>query len=288
VAESFFDRLFGLATSSTSTSAMPGVLLTAAETAAWFRRHEETDVVHLAHVLLAMIDVQKRLAARGLHVDDAIAVVTQLFEDCSLTEDEERRPTRSAKLAERVQIATHSGVLTTTRLVDALANDLPRELGFVRAPLQASASELGALFDAKLSARGTSLTFDGWDPDLRNCFGLLQKLTDDRWPSWSMTPIALFLALLAYKPYYASLTSRGVDIKALMRDFGESLPKRSTPAPPRPKTLEPSLGPSLYALVLRAERYAAEDSSDVRLRHVLTALHDETEIAAFVDRLAGA
>ena len=41
----------------------------------------------------------------------------------------------------------------------------------------------------------------------------------------------------------------------------------------------------MFAVSLRAERYAAADASDVRLRHLLQALHEEPHLKASIDML---
>jgi hypothetical protein len=114
----------------------------------------------------------------------------------------------------------------------------------------------------------------------------MQQLSDKRWQSWQMSPMSLFVSLLSYKPYFAYFKGRGHDPVVLMNEIAESLPEPTWPVRPRPATLTPVVSPALFALLLRAERYAAADATDVRLRHLLHALHDEAAIAPWIDRIA--
>lgn len=179
-------------------------------------------------------------------------------------------------------------MLSTARFVEGIAAALPPELGFLRRPLAACAGELGTTFDASVSStRDGGLTFEAWDPDLKKCMGLMQHLADDCWKTWQLAPVQVFFALLAYKPYFAHFKARGVDPTAVIRDLGEAQPPPSWPVRDRPEGLVPTVGPALFAVVVRAERYAAADASNVRLRDLLLALHDEPLLAGAIDQLVG-
>ena len=270
---------------------MTGMLLRSGRVSAWLRRHRVARLEHVVRALVDVADVQSALETRGIHDADVIAVLTQLQEDIARCDDDDpdTEPPFDPALDQLTKGATVNGLLSTTRFVEGLAAALPPELAFVRRPLAACAGELGATFDAVLSStKDGSLTFDAWDPQLKTCVGLMQQLSDKRWQSWQMSPMSLFVSLLSYKPYFAYFKERGHDPVALVNELAEGMPKPTWPVRPRPASLTPSVNPALFALLLRSERYAAADATDVRLRHLLHALHDERAIAPWIDRLASA
>jgi hypothetical protein len=200
---------------------------------------------------------------------------------------EDEAPPFAPRLDETVAKARIEGVCRTGKLVEGVAHALPRELKFLRAPLASVAHDLGDLFDARISFSDQGLTFEAWDPELKAAAGLQQHLVDTRFKSnWWMTPATYFLGILLHKPYREAFAKRGIDAKQLLDDMVAALPPPPKWTRERPDAVTPSIAPHLYALFLRAERYAAEDASDVRLRHALAALHDERELALWVERLA--
>jgi hypothetical protein len=245
---------------------------------------------HIVSVLVDLTDVQKALEARGMNIADVQAVIAQLVADRPswAADAPEVEPKFDPRLDPLTDGARVNGALSTARFVEGVAAALPPELAFVRRPLATCAVELGATFDAAVACtKDGGLTFEAWDPDLQKCMGLMQSLADDRWKTWELGPTQTFLALLAYKPYFAHFRARGVDPVTVMRDLGATLPPPTWPVRDRPEGLVPTVGPALFAVVLRAERYAAADASNVRLRDLLLALHDEPWLAAPIDRLAG-
>lgn len=265
-----------------------GMLLNGARVLAWKHRHLTADLEHLVHMLVDMVDVRRALDARGVHADDVLGVTRQLMEDMAKRDADspDLPPDYAVRLDTITNAAMVGGAVSTSRFVTVIAEALPAELAFLRRPLAACATELAATFDATTSSKDGGLTFEAWEPELKTCMGLMQHLSDKRWEAWQMGPMHIFIALLCYKPHFAYFKARGHDPRALMLDLDATLPPVDWPQRGRPEGLTPALGASLFALILRAERYAASDATNVRLRHVLLALHDEPEIRPWIDRLA--
>jgi hypothetical protein len=285
---SVIESLFGRGGS--KQPSMGGMLMRASRILAWKHRHDVARLEHLETVLVELVDVQKALEARGAHVADVQAVLAQLLDDLPRRDADapEIAPTFDPRFESLMTGAVVGSAISTVRLVDGIAGALPPELAFLRRPLAATATELGATFDATLSStKDGGLTFEGWDPELKKCMGLMQRLADERWGSWSLEPRHLFLALLFHKPYFAYFRARGQDSVALIGEMASRGGTPTWPARDRPPSLIPEISPRLFALMLRAERSAASDATDVRLRHLLLALHDEPDLMLAVDRLAG-
>lgn len=282
---SLLDRLLaGVSPKTTSIRGMASTLLASPLLVAARMGHAEADVEHLVRVLLGLVDVRRALEARGVYPDDALAVVDQLLDERAAAE-EGVSPIRGRRLQAVNELATRGGG-SSADVIRAVAAALPRELVFLRKPLEGAALDVAPLYDGALSAADGAMTFAAWDPDLRGCMGRMQSLADTKWKSWAMSPLTLLLALLCTRAYYEPLKARGIDILALIKEIGAAMPApRWTREPPEGHV--PSIGPMLYATILRAEHYAADDASDVRLRHLLTALHDEPELAPWVERIAG-
>jgi ATP-dependent Clp protease ATP-binding subunit ClpA len=269
---------------------MGGMLLRSALVTAWTRRHDTVRLEHLASALVDVSDVAKALEARGMHVADVEAVVAQLVDDLPSRDADapDTEPTFDKALDPITNAAMVKGALSSARFIENIANALPSELGFLRRPLAASAPELGTTFDAPIAyGEKSGLTFEGWDVDLQKCLGLMQTLADTRWDSWQLGATHLFLALLGYKPYFATFKARRVDPAQVIRDLGERMPALRWDHRKRPEGLVPTIGPTLFAVILRAERHAAADASDVRLRHLLLALHAEPHLKESIDQLVG-
>ena len=270
---------------------MPGMLVRGARVLAWQHRHALVRLEHFVSVLVDLVDVQKALETRGVNVADVQAVMAQLLDDQPRwgADAPDVEPQFDPSLDPLMAGARLNGVLSTARFVDGIATALPPELGFLRGPLAASAAELGATFDATIaSTKESVLTFEAWDPELKKCMGLMQHLTDKEFTtSWEMGPVQLFGTLLGYKPYFTRFKGRGVDPLMVLRELGESRLAPTWPVRDRPVGLVATVGPALLALVVRAERYAADDASNVRLRDLLLALHDEPLLARSVDQLVG-
>lgn len=290
---SVLESLFGASGSSGGAQGkrpnVAGMLLNSARVLAWKHRHPTADLEHLVHVLVDIVDVQRALDTRAVHAGDVLGVTRQLMDDLPKRSADapDVQPAYTARLDGITSVAMVGGVVSTARFVTGIAEALPPELAFLRRPLAACAPELAATFDASLSSKDGSLTFEAWDPELRTCMGLMQHFSDKRWESWQMAPMHLFFALLGYKPYFAYFKARGQDPMALLRDLDASIPEPDWPVRGRPADLTPALSPSLLALVLRAERHAASDATDVRLRHLLQALHEEPELTRWIERLIG-
>jgi len=266
------------------------MLLRGARILAWKHRHALVRLEHVVSVLVDLVDVQKALDTHGVNLADVQAVVAQLVDGRPRWAEDapEVEPKLDPRLDPLTDGARVNGALSTARFVEGVAAALPPELAFVRRPLAACAAELGTTFDAAVACtKDGGLTFEAWDPDLQKCMGLMQHLADDRWKTWELGPTQTFLALLAYKPYFAHFRARGVDPVTVMRDLAAALHPPAWPVRDRPEGLVASVGPALFAVVLRAERYAADDASDVRLRDLLLALHDEPMLAGAIDQLVG-
>lgn len=292
---SLLDRLFR---SERPLLGMSGTFLTAAEVTAWTYRHRQTEILHLVLVIVRLRDVSDALAKRGVLTADVLAVLGELLAELpTRAEDEDLRPLLAPDLSALWKSATaprRDDAGAASRVLEETALQLPRELTFLKKPLLAAAAEVAPIFDRSLTAASQEggLSLSAWEPTLAGVVGLMQKQTDERWKSWSIRPIHLFLAVLTAKVFHDAFVARGVDIRTLLGDLGraiaamnESLGLTALRARERPASLVPSISPALFAVLLRAERYAAEDASEVRLRHLLASLHDEPELAPFVARL---
>ena len=281
---SLLDKLIaGVSPGRTTSQGMARALLGIGPVVAQVRGHGEADVEHLLSVLLGLVDVRKALEARGAHPDDASAVVEQLLDE-RLVVEEGVTPTLSPRLRAVLDRTTRAGG-SSTDLIASVAAALPRELAFLRSALEGAARDVGPLYDGALSSLRGGLSFEAWDHDLKLTMGIMQNQAD-RWRLWLMRPLGLFVALLTTKAYAGPLKARGIDIDALFKELEASLPASRWTRDP-PVGWVPGMDPALYAVILRAERYAAGDASDVRLRHVLAALHDEPDLAPWVERIAG-
>jgi len=282
---SLLDRLIaGLSPGGASTRGMASNLLASPLVVARRAGHAQADVEHLLHLLLGLSDLGRALQKRDVYPDDVRAAVEQLLDERP-SHEEDVAPTRTPRLRTVNDLALRLGG-SSADVIASVAAALPRELAFLRRPLEDSARDVASLYDGALSGKAGAMTFRAWDPDLRACMGTMQALVDKDWQSWFMSPLALLLTLLCAKRYSEPLKARGVHAVKLMEEMGDALPRsRWTRLPPAGHTA--GVGPALYAVILRAEQYAADDASDVRLRHVLASLHDEPELAPFVARLAG-
>ena len=246
--------------------------------------HPQADVEHLLHLMLGLSDLGKALRKRDVYPDDVTAAVEQLLDDRP-SHEEDVTPVRTPRLQTVHDLALRLGG-SSADVITSVAAALPRELTFLRRPLEESARDVASLYDSALSGKDGAMTFRAWDVDLRGCMGLMQSLVDTDWQSWFMSPLSLLLTLLCAKRYHEPLKARGIDAAKLVGEIGSSLPHSHWPRLP-PAGHTAGISPSLYALILRAEQYAADDASDVRLRHLLASLHDEPELAPFVARMAG-
>ncbi|HEY8077199.1 MAG TPA: hypothetical protein VIF62_23895 [Labilithrix sp.] len=282
--QAFFDRLLG---TSKHASPMVGMVLLSAKCEAWMRRHPETGILHVVARLLALVEVERALGSRGASVQDARAVVDQLLDELPDT-GRESEPPFAAALDAVVVSSRQRGDDAMGAFIGALADALPAEIHFLRAPLAASASELAEAFGGSIARRTSGntqeLTLEGWTEDAKTVVAMAQLHSDAKWKNWTIGPRHVFIAVLGYKKMFAALKARGVDPLALIRELSAALPVEHW-ARERPEGFTPRIGAAGYALLVRAERYAADDRSDVRLRDVLAALHDETELAPWIERL---
>jgi hypothetical protein len=288
VLSSVLDSLFGHL--GRKRTIMVGLVLRGASVLAWKHRHPVVRLAHVVNVLVDIVDVERATEARGVVTADVQAVLAQLLDDMPRWDAEgpETEPKFDPRLDALTTAAKVNGVMSTARFVDAIAAALPPELGFLRRPLAACAAELGETFDASVSStKDGGLTFEAWDHELKLCMGLMQHMADGRWKTWQLGVTQAYLALLTYKPYFAHFKARGVDPAILIRELGESYATPTWPVRDRPEGLVATVGPALFAAILRAERYAAADATNVRLRDLLLALHDEPSLATSIDKLVG-
>jgi hypothetical protein len=277
---SLLDRLFG-----SSMAGVAGSLLSSARTVAWIRQHQQVTLPHVVSRLFLLEDAHRTLDANGLSTDDAIAVVDQLLDELPTDRNDDTTPPPYASVLDRICDRARAGGHTPMgAFVTELARELPRELGFVRAPLVASAPKLGKLFDVPLGHRGQELSLEGWHEGAKECLVIAQGLADTKWKVWMIGTAHVLFAILCWAPFADTLKAKGIDTVALIREIGATMPK-----PPwarrRPDGIKPGFSAGVLALIIRAERYAAEDAGDVRVRHLLAALHDERDLAPFVARL---
>ena len=294
---SLLDRLLGSdrrASSASDLSGMGASFVVAAETTAWTHRHRHVEPLHVVWTAVRLSDVAAALEARHVLPADVVEVMGELMSELPTRPlDEDLKPLASAELTQLWTASKVDGVILPSRLLERLALDLPRELTFLRKPLLAAAAEVAPIYDRSLTVnREGALTLAAWDKTLASVVALAQSQTDERWKkTWAIRPINLFVAVLVAKVFHDAFVARGVDVTALLKDLSRSLQERNqtiglrADLRDRPADLTPSMSPGLFALLVRAERYAAEDSSDVPLRHALAALHDEPELAPFVVRL---
>ncbi|HSO36025.1 MAG TPA: Clp protease N-terminal domain-containing protein [Labilithrix sp.] len=282
---SLIDKLIaGISPHSTSIRGMASTLLAAPLVVAGAAGHAQADVEHLLHVLLGLVDVAKALKAHGVYPDDVLEAVEQLLDDRAPLEGD-ARPTRSPRLQTVTDLALRLGG-SSADVITSVAAALPRELVFLRRPLEEAAREVAPLYDGALAAKDGAMTFQAWDPDLRGVMATMQNLADTKWKPWTMGSLTLLLTILCSRRYFEAFRARGIVATELIAEIGRALPTPRWTRPP-PEGHVAGIGPSLYATILRAEHYAAEDASDVRLRHVLASLHDEPLLAPFVERIAG-
>ncbi|MDB4947066.1 MAG: hypothetical protein JWP97_6600 [Labilithrix sp.] len=252
-------------------------------------RHAEADVEHLVYVILDLSDVRRSLDRQGAYPDDALAAVQQLLEDRATTDETATAlPPRTARLQAVHELAARDSDAGSA-VVRAAAAALPRELGFLRKPLEAAALDVAPVFDGALSGKGGAMTFAAWDPALRTVLARMQAVADRKTDVvWTMTPSLLLLSTLYDPSLRESLASRGLDPQVLLADVATAR-ERTGFSPDRlvdpPPGHVPSIGPALFATLLRAESYAADDATNVKLRHLLAALHDEPLLAPAVARL---
>ena len=245
--------------------------------------HAQADVEHLLYVLLGLSDLAKALQKREVYPEDVQAAVEQLLDERP-SQDDDVMPVRAPRLQTVNDLALRLGG-SSADVMTSVAAALPRELGFLRKPLEGSARDVASLYDGALSGSAGAMTFRAWDPDLRACMAAMQALVDTKWKSWTMSPLALLLTLLCAKRYREPFKTRGIDAVELIEEIGASLPRSHWQRLP-PQGHTAGIEPALHAVFLRAEQYAADDASDVRLRHVLASLHDEPLLAPFVARIA--
>lgn len=284
--DELIDKLLGR---STRRGTVAGLFLRRAVVDARAAGHSEVDVEHVLLGLVRLIDVKKMLAPRGISADDVEAILEQLLAERRTSEKLGPEPPLSARLKTVCDRSVVGEWIALRAFLENLAAALPRELGFARASLTATAPEIAAFFDAPLSKTPDGhLTFTAWSPQMAGIAGLMQRLSDGKLKGWAMSIHTFFVSLLGNKAIHAAFKARGIDTVAILKEVGDALMKtygRVTFEPPEDHV--PSISPGLYALFIRAEQYAADDRSQVTLQHVLAALHDEPEYADAVDKLAG-
>lgn len=257
---------------------------------AWKHRHPRIEAEHVAFVLLRLAEVRSLLAGRGLHADDALAVIDQLLVDRPAlpAEAPETEPALDVLASALEHAMQDPGArYDVAHLVPALAGLLPRELGFVRPALVAIAPELAALYDVTLSERPDAvMTLEGWTPEARQCVLSAQATVKKHRAYWQIEPVHVLLAVLFTSSVADSLRARGLEPRTITDEMGSAPPLAQTwDWRDRPSAVTVSFSPAMYAFLVRAERYAAADRSDVRVRHLVLGLHDEPELAPYVARL---
>lgn len=291
---SWLDRLVAAVPGSATTARlMGGRLIAYPLSLARLMGHREADVEHLLYGLLGMVDMRNALVAHGIAIDDAEAVLDQLLQEKPTCAENEQPPYPIA-LAPRfvalAEIAAPKGLanvfdLTSVAVLRATAAALPRELTFLRKAIEAAATDVGPLFDGALTITDGGLSLEAWDPLPAAAVGACAQITKKR-PGSIISPATVLFALLCLKRFRETLEARGIDASAIVKEFPASMPR--TWWTPRELTEGPNtFSPSLHAVLLRTERYAADDASDVRLRDLLAALHDEPSLAPWVEKIAG-
>lgn len=256
---------------------------------AWAKGHAEYDVEHVLDAFLEVVDVSGMLEKRGVVVADVRAILEQLLDERPRSEERGPGPELSARLDTVVNRAGAGGRIPLAPFVENLGSALPRELGFVRPALTAAAPEIDAFFSASLSHDANDhLTLEAWSDEMKAVVGLMQKSADETLKGWGIAIFHLFFAVLAAKSLHAAFRARGVDTVAIVRELTRaSKAKYGSVRFAPPEDFGMSMTPALYATFIRAERYAAEDRTSVKLRHVLAAIHDEPDYAPFVVKLLG-
>jgi len=271
---------------------MGGCIAATASLDAQLLRHVELEVDHVLWVLLALTDVERALAERGVLAADARAVLEQLLAektvvplDAAGVPLDERVPPRSARVQALLAAASPAGFVSVSALLRELAAPkvLPAELAFLAPSLVAIAPGVGALLDGAMASKDGSLTLRGWSAKAASAVSVAQHLADKRAEAWQMRPLLLYLATLSVMR--DAVKARGLEIKAMVEEAGVPV-SLGWRAPPRGHVAGLSAG--VYAILLRAERYAAAEASDVRLRDLLSALHDEPQFASGIRRLIDA
>jgi hypothetical protein len=246
--------------------------------------HAEVSISHLVHQLLTLAEVSAAVEAAGVHRLDVNAVLDQVLAAESVAEGDDL-PRVGEELRDLIERSVTDRRVSPARLTELVAAALPPPLAFLRGALATSTREVERL-DVRLAQEQQDLTLEGWAPELRGIISATQRYCDTTWKAWAVGVTQLFLTLLVYKPLHDALRARGVDTKQLLREYGESLPKRS-PVRTRPTQWVTALTPALYATLVRAERLAAADRRDVALRHLLAAMHADPEFAPWIERIAG-
>jgi hypothetical protein len=284
--DGLFRDLFGKGSASTPVAPLVVLFRCNAVVLAFARGHADVDVDHVLCNLVGLIDVRPLLSRHGVDPRDVEAVVMQLLDE---------RPHDLARvgeppLAPRLEAAIACSVGhpdPLRRFIGELARVLPRELAFARGALTTAAPEIAAFFSESSSLTTRGVTLERWDPRLAGVIALMQRRSDDYFQGWQIGVLNLFLALFSAKYLHDAFVARGLDVRALVRDavaaFQKSAPDTPVRAPPDGHVA--SISPGLYALFIRAERYAADERRPVNLSHLLAALHDEAEYAPFVERL---
>jgi hypothetical protein len=279
------DKLFAsVSPNGTSIRPMGTALLASALVTASAFSHREADVEHLLDEWLRVVDIRKALEANGVFPDDAIAVVDQLLDERPVVENPVEA-VRSPRLQAVHDLVARGGPSAAVVITSAAAA-LPRELVFLRKPLEHAAHDVAPLFDGALSAAGGQMTFTAWDATMRGCMVAMQKVVDEHTRPWFMTPLMLFATMLITKRYHPVVTASGIDVEAVIAGIAHERKGKRRPFRDPPAGRTAGIGPALFAVILRAEHYAARDASDVALRHVLRSLRDEPELASSVERVA--
>ena len=254
----------------------------------------EADVEHMLHGILSIVDVKNALGVHGVFADDASAVIAQLIEEKATFPDDEQPPyplpftPRVRAIFELIDPRNTGNVyeVSSVALLRATAAALPAELSFLRKALEAAAIDVGPLLDGSLAMlKDGGLSLKAWDGPSGSAIAQSYELAKKH-PGGIVNPHLVLFSLLLQKRLRESLSDRGVDPTALVRDLEGSIPPNRWKT--RDLTEGPAvLSPTVVAIMLRTERYAAEDATNVRLRHLLAALHDEPTMAPWIEKIAG-
>lgn len=265
-----------------------GLLLTDAQFAGRRRRLREIDAAYLLARLTDVPEVAAALEASGLASADVDAVVEQLLDDPDLHTEDDAEPEMGPDIGPILRASEIAGHHRLAPFLRALAEAIPPPLGFVRSALGAHADAIADAVDPPRArdAKGNA-TLDGWTPPIQRVIALAQHVADQRTDIWVLHPFHVLLALLGSKDYREMLARRGLTFEALDAHIATLPPPKEPPFGWRAKPAgEPShVGLAMHALLVRAERFAAEDRSDVNVGHLLAALRASKTLRPVIDAM---
>lgn len=239
----------------------------------------------LVHTLCAVPEVRDALAQRGVSLPDLDALFLQLDGE-TVPAPEGVRPVLGPEIEPILAAATEAGRWRFGRVVSGLAAALPPVLSFLRRPLAEAAADLHDALGGAISTRpDATLTLEGWNPKVAACVGVAQKAADKAGHWWLSAPLLLVAAEVVYRDLFASRGFVGGGLVDAVDEAYATRPPHPLPLRNRPDGDLAAVGINAYASLVRAERYAAEDRTDVTLGHLLASLRAHDELRPIIDRL---